>query len=311
MHVNAPYQAVFRCIPSFSLRRSPRRTSSTPVSAPRCRLGLHPEYNLVPIITLGLAVVSLMMGLTGVASAYERIISLSPQITESLYLLKAEKELLAVTTYCKRPKEALLKEKIGSPLRPDIEKLVSLRPDLVLGSREGNPPWIMERLRRLGLQVVYLDRPHGLEGLLQNFLQLSRLVGASDQGKEIVTGVREALSKVKRGVPYKVLWEVDAEPLMAASTASFANDIIRFAGGTNIIDSEFPYPRINREEVILKDPDVIVLMDMGYSVKAEMERWRKYAGGSRYIVMDSYITGSPNPVTFLKAVQNLEAAREQ
>ena len=123
-----------------------------------------------------------------------------------------------------------------------MKRLVSLRPDLVLGSREGNPPWIMERLRRLGLRVVYFDRPHRLEGLLQNFLQLSGLVGASDQGKEIVAGVRAALSKEERGAPYKVLWEVDAEPLMAASTASFASDIVQLAGGTNIIDSELPYP---------------------------------------------------------------------
>ncbi len=258
-----------------------------------------------------LAFLSVTLGFEGTSAAYERIVSLSPQITESLYLLKVERQLLAVTTYCKRPKEAMLKEKIGSPLRPDIEKLVSLRPDLVLGSREGNPPWIMERLRRLGLRVVYFDRPHGLEGLLQNFLQLSGLVGASDQGKEIVARVRGALSKGEQGAPYKVLWEVDAEPLMAASTASFANDIIRLAGGTNIIDSELPYPRINREEVILKAPDVIVLMDMGYSVDAEMERWRKYVGDSRFIVMDSYITGSPNPLTFLRAVQDLEAAREK
>jgi len=258
-----------------------------------------------------LAFLAVTQGFEGTSAAYERIVSLSPQITESLYLLKAEKQLLAVTTYCKRPKEAMLKEKIGSPLRPDIEKLISLQPDLVLGSREGNPPWIMERLRRLGLRVVYFDRPHRLEGLLQNFLQLSRLVGASDQGKEIVAKVREALSKGEQRVPYKVLWEVDAEPLMAASTASFANDIIRLAGGTNIIDSELPYPRINREEVILKSPDVIVLMDMGYSVHAEMKRWRKYVSDSRFVVMDSYITGSPNPVTFLKAVQDLEAAREK
>ncbi|HME45325.1 MAG TPA: helical backbone metal receptor [Syntrophorhabdales bacterium] len=258
-----------------------------------------------------LAFLAVTLGFEGTSAAYERIVSLSPQITESLYLLKAEKQLLAVTTYCKRPKEAMLKEKIGSPLRPDIEKLISLQPDLILGSREGNPPWIMERLRRLGLRVVYFDRPHRLEGLLQNFLQLSSLVGASDQGKEIVAKVREALSKGEQRVPYKVLWEVDAEPLMAASTASFANDIIRLAGGTNIIDSELPYPRINREEVILKAPDVIVLMDMGYSVDAEMKRWRKYVSDSRFVVMDSYITGSPNPVTFLRAMQDLEAAREK
>jgi iron complex transport system substrate-binding protein len=273
--------------------------------------GLIGKLKARTLILVLLASFSVILGCEGVSSAYERIISLSPQITESLYLLRAEKRLLAVTTYCKRPKEATLKEKIGSTLRPDIEKLVSLRPDLVLGSREGNPPWIMERLRRLGLRVVYFDRPHRLEGLLRNFLQLSGLVGASEQGKEIVAGVSAALSKRERVAPYNVLWEVDAEPLMAASTASFASDIVQLAGGTNIIDSELPYPRINREEVILKAPDVIVLMDHGYGVEAEMKRWRKYLRDARFMVMDSYITGSPNPVTFLKAVRDLEATREK
>ncbi len=297
-----------------------------PAKSDRCRPGYSAEGWVVRLnatwyrsaglrrqkrVLVLLAFLSVTLGFEGVSGAYERIVSLSPQITESLYLLKADKQLRAVTTYCKRPKEAVLKEKIGSPLRPDIEKLVSLRPDLVLGSREGNPPWIMERLRRLGLQVVYFDRPHHLDGLLQNFLRLSVLVGAFDRGKEIVATVRGALSKEEQGTPYKVLWQVDAEPLMVASTASFASDIIRLAGGTNIIDSELPYPRINREEVILKAPDVIVLMDMGYSVEAEMKRWQKYLRDARFVVMDSYITGSPNPVTFLKAVRDLEAAREK
>ena len=63
--------------------------------------------------------------------------------------------------------------------------------------------------------------------------------------------------------------------------------------------------------MILKKPDVIVLMDMGYSIETEMKRWRSYLRGARFIVMDAYITGSPNPVTFLKAVKDLEAAREK
>ncbi len=264
--------------------------------------------NTLKYVSAVAACLSLTLGLSGVSCAYERIVSLSPQITESLYLLNREKELVAVTNYCKRPKEAALKEKIGSPLRPDIERIISLQPDLVLGSREGNPPWIMERLKRLDVRVVYFGRPKNAEGLFDNFLELSRLVGASERGEQIVKEVREALGKTDRRSAYKVLWEVEADPLMVASTASFANDIIRLAGGTNVVDTEFPYPRINREEVIIKQPDLIVLMDMGYNTSAEMERWRKYLQRAKFLVMDSYITGSPNPVTFLKAVKELEAA---
>jgi iron complex transport system substrate-binding protein len=253
--------------------------------------------------------VFLSLGFASPSLAYERIVSLSPQITESLFLLHADSELFAVTTYCKRPKEALLKEKIGSPLRPDIEKIVSLKPELVLGSREGNPPWVMARLKRLGLNVVYFDRPQNLSGLLENFLKLSKLLDKSGQAEAIVAEVKGALARMQPGHPYKVLWQVEAEPLMVASTASFANDVIRLAGGRNIVDTELPYPRINVEEAIVRAPDVIVLMDMGYNVETEMKRWRGYLRDVRFVVMDSYVTGSPNPITFLKAVRELEGAR--
>jgi ABC-type Fe3+-hydroxamate transport system substrate-binding protein len=134
----------------------------------------------------------------------------------------------------------------------------------------------MERLKRLGLHVVYFDRPQNLNGLLENFLKLSHLLGRSEQGAAIVAEVKGARSRRQSGHPYNVLWQVEAEPLMVASTASFANDVIRLAGGRNVVDTELPYPRINVEEVIVKAPDVIVLMDMGYNIKAEMKRWRGY-----------------------------------
>ena len=63
--------------------------------------------------------------------------------------------------------------------------------------------------------------------------------------------------------------------------------------------------------MILKAPDVIVLMDHGYGAEAEMQRWRSYLRDAKCVVMDAYITGSPNPVTFLKAVQELEGTREK
>ena len=94
---------------------------------------------------------------------------------------------------------------------------------------------------------------------------------------------------------------------MVASTSSFAGDIIRCAGGINIIESEMPYPRINMEEVIVKRPDVIVLMDMGYNVTMEMERWGKYVENPHFVVMDAYTVGSPTPLSFLEAVERLDA----
>lgn len=240
--------------------------------------------------------------------AYERVISLSPQITESIYLLGAQEQLTGVTSFCKRPKDALAKEKIGTPLRPDIEKIVSMKPDLVLGTREGNPPMAIARLERFGLSVRYFGRPKTLGELLQNFLLLARMLGREDKGHEVLSRVRAALpGYMGVGAP-KVLWQVGAEPLMVASAGSLAGDIIRYAGGENVIGGEAPYPRINMEEVMVRKPDVIVLMDMGYNVGMEMERWRKYLERPNFVVMDAYTVGSPTPLSFLESVERLGKA---
>ena len=240
--------------------------------------------------------------------AYERIISLSPQVTESVYLLDSGSRLIAISEFCKQPEGAAKKERIGTPLRPDIERIVSLKPDLVLGSREGNPPLTMERLRNLGINVHYFARPRDFIGLVENFLELSSMLEKKEEGKMIVDEVERSIKVTGGDIPYKVLWQVGADPLIVASNSSFANDIIRFAGGVNIIRTELPYPRMNVEEVILQRPQVIVLTSMGYHVETEKNRWKSYVKDARFVTLDPYIVGSPTPVSFLQAVKKLREA---
>jgi iron complex transport system substrate-binding protein len=242
------------------------------------------------------------------AHSYDRIISLSPQITESIYLVDAEERLVGITDFCKRPPETKVKEKIGTPLRPDVEKIVSMDPDMVLGSREGNSPFAMVRLERLGIRTHYFDRPRTINDVLDNFLTLSRIVGAEEKGKRIAEVTRRSLRRAETNRATRVLWQVGAEPLIVASQKSFANDIIRLAGGYNIIESELPYPRINIEEVILKSPHVIVLMDMGYNIQTETERWKRYFKSAQFVTMDAYSVGSPTPVSVVDAVNRLAEA---
>jgi ABC-type Fe3+-hydroxamate transport system substrate-binding protein len=180
-----------------------------------------------------------------------------------------------------------------------------LKPDLILGTREGNPPWVIEKFKRLNLEVHYFVRPKTFNNLLNNFLALAHILEKAEQGKNIVSDVENTLGKLKRGVGYRVLWQVGADPLIVASQVSFANDVIRFAGGVNIVETEMPYPRMSMEEVILKKPQLIVLTDMGYNVGMEMKRWKKYMKDIHFVIMDSYIVGSPTPVTFLEAVRKL------
>src|SRR5512137_2625598 len=134
------------------------------------------------------------------------------------------------------------------------------------------------------------------------------MVGKEEIGKRIVEIAHAALPRVKNNKGFSVLWQVGAEPLIVASQNSFANDIILLAGGYNIIESELPYPRINIEEVVLKAPHVIVLMDMGYDVQMEKDRWKRYFRGAQFVTMDAYSVGSPTPTSFVNAVNRLAGA---
>jgi ABC-type hemin transport system substrate-binding protein len=246
-----------------------------------------------------------------VSPAYERIISLSPQVTESVYLLDSGSRLIAISELCKQPDNAAKKERIGTPLRPDIERIVSLKPDLVLGSREGNSPFTMARLKNLGINVHYFSRPRDFAGLMENFLKLSSMLEKTKEGKVITDEVERSVRVTGGNIPCNVLWQVGANPLIVASSSSFANDIIRFAGGVNIIKTELPYPRMNVEEVVLQRPQVIVLTSMGYNVETERTRWKRYINNVRFVSLDPYIVGSPTPVSFLLAVNKLRAAFRQ
>ncbi len=248
---------------------------------------------------------ALLLFLPSAGSTFERVISLSPQITESLFLLGGEERLIAVTTFCSRPERAGLKEKVGTPLRPDIEKIVSLAPDLVLASREGNPPLLAERLKNLGLKVHYYKRPATFREMQDNFLHLAGLIGRHEKGREIIAMVEKALPPAPSTTRQRVFWQVGADPLVGASTASFAGEIVAFAGGTNVIRMDIPYPRLNVEEVVVRRPGVIVLTRMGYPVEQEIARWNRYLPGVTCVVLDAHVVGSPTPVTFLKAVQEL------
>ncbi|MCX8109815.1 MAG: helical backbone metal receptor, partial [Syntrophorhabdaceae bacterium] len=187
----------------------------------------------------------------------------------------------------------------------DIEKIVSLMPDMVFGSQEGNPPWLMDRLKRLGIKTHYFKRPKGFKDLSDNFLALGKMLNREDRAREIIKKAAIALSRQSNYSPFKVLWQVGSDPFIAATDKSFINDIIMYGGGINIIETGIPYSRINIEEVIKKKPDVIVLMDMGYSIDGEINRWRGLLGDCEFLIIDAYVASSPTPLTFVEAVEML------
>jgi iron complex transport system substrate-binding protein len=244
-----------------------------------------------------------------------RIVSLGPTITEKLYLLGAQDELVGVTTYCERPPEARAKEKIGNVTQVNIEKVVELKPDLVLATPLTGPRTV-ERLKHLGIRVTVFKDPNSFTEMNQQFLELGRIVGRGERASEIVGVCGQEVERTRnrvKGLPRpKVFVQIGARPLFTATKHSFLNDFIEFAGGANIAAGA-KTGLYSREEVLWQDPDVIIVVTMGLAAENEKAGWRRFktinaVKHDRIFTMDSYKTCSPTPRTFVEALETMVKA---
>lgn len=248
---------------------------------------------------------------------YRRIISLGPLITENIFLLGAGDDLVGNTFYCQRPQAALNKEKVGSVMELSIEKIVSLRPDLILASNL-TPPQQVAKLEHLGFQVETFRQPSSFTEICAQFLRLGRLLELEEQAEAIVD---QAVLKVQNiqhavaGLPrQKVFLQVGAHPLFSSVRSSFTHDFIELAGGENIAGDQSS-GAIKTEKVIALDPDVIIVAVMGneHGVGAEQKQaWATYtsikaARNGRVHVMDPDLVCSPSPTTFADTLVTIAA----
>jgi len=245
----------------------------------------------------------------------KRIVSLAPSITESLYCLGLGEELIAVTSYCNYPEEAKKKEIIGSLTNPNIEKVFSLSPDLVLAVNGINRSQTIEKLKELGLEVVAFDESNNFDDIAKSFIRLGKLTNREEKAKEIIEGVEAEIKfitqKLKGSPSLKVFWEVGARPLVSVGEKSFANEFIRHSGGINIFANTFVrYPRVSREEVLKKNPEAIVLVTMGDVTEKEKVYWQKFKDlaavrNNRIYIIDADKVCRPTPKSFLVGLQEV------
>ena len=254
-----------------------------------------------------------ILALTGYAGTVypQRIISLVPSITEEIYLLNAEDKLIGNTVYCIRPEGAKKKEKVGTIININLEKIVQLEPDLVLASSL-TAPGAKEKLKGLGIKVVTFRQPKNFSELSRQFLELARLTGRQKEAGKIVGMVRRKANLLKEKAgglrKPKVFIQIGANPLFTANKDSFLNDLIELAGGINIArDVEIGF--YSREEVLKRNPDVIIITAMGIGER-EKENWQKYntlnaVRNNRIYLVDSCKFCSPTPVSFVEMLEDV------
>ena len=222
------------------------------------------------------------------ALAPHRIVSVAPAITEILFALGAGDQIVGVTTYCNYPEAAKAKPKIGGFTTPNLEAILALRPDQVFMMK--NRPDVAQKLRQTGIEVVELEEEN-LAGIYASIQLIAEKIGVPAQGRSLTQSIEKQLHEVAAipagGSRPRVLFVVGRTPgsvsdLIAVGRGSYLNELIALAGAENVFaDAAVLYPQVGMEEVIRRNPDVII--DMGHNEMvtaaqrgAVRQLWKKY-----------------------------------
>jgi cobalamin transport system substrate-binding protein len=247
----------------------------------------------------------------------ERLISLAPSITETIYALGLGDRIVGDTDYCDYPPDARNKPHVGAVLNPNLEKLVALKPDLVLGTPEANRRETADQLEHFGIPL-YGVTAHTLDETLRSIEDLGKVLGQDETARKLVGQLRARIDSVEGRVSSqprpKVLFVVWYRPLITAGPQTFIADVIRRAGGTSISnDLRGDWPRLSLEEVLHRDPDVILFpktesFSPGLEEFARLPGWkdlRAVRNHQMYFISETIMRPSPRLVDALEEVAKI------
>lgn len=236
----------------------------------------------------------------------ERIIALSPSLTEILFALGLGEKVVGVTRWSDMPAEACRLPKVGAYISPNLEMIASLTPDLVLANREGNPPWVVDKLSRAGI-AVFVTRPDTPLALPASIRRLGAVCGAPDAGERLAAKLETEFAGVQRAVagtaPVHCLLLVGSKPVVAAGEKSFHGRLLGLAGGDNAAAGvTVTWPRLSMEYVVETRPELIIIstMERGSNARKIIEYWRSVPGlgvgeGCRIETVPSDLLDRPGP----------------
>lgn len=194
----------------------------------------------------------------------QRIISLSPSNTEILFALGLGDRVVGVTNVCNYPPEAKEKEKIGGYSNPSLEKIINLKPDLILATF-GNPGKLIDQLKKFDLPVVGLN-PKTIEEIFGSIELVGKITDKEEKALELVENLRGRTEKVLAKTEKltqeqrpRVLYVVWYKPLWTAGSGTFIDELIQKAGGINIAGDLSGWPKMSLEAVIEKNPEIIIV----------------------------------------------------
>ena len=219
-----------------------------------------------------------------VPQTIHRVVSLAPSITETLYALSVQDELVGDTDYCDYPPDAQRKPKVGGAINPSLEAIAALHPDLVLVTKALNRLDTVRALATLNIPSYATD-PHTVAEILSSTQHLADLLGVHDSGAAITSDLQQRLEstqqRLSRFPSRRVLFVVWPQPLISIGKKTFIADALVYAGATSIIDSSQDWPQVSLEEVVHQQPEFLVFAEShsseappGVDSLANLPGWR-------------------------------------
>jgi ABC-type Fe3+-hydroxamate transport system substrate-binding protein len=204
-----------------------------------------------------------------------RVICLMPTVTDTAFALGAEDDVVAISDYTKYPAAALKKPSVGDLIKPSIEVILSLHPDLVIGMQPKGPMEITDQLERAGIPI-FLVSPHGLAGILHSVGTIGMALNRAQQADVLVQSLQQRIDAVKTRTknlpPPRVFMPIWYDPITTIGKSAFITEIIAAAGGRSVTD-DLPteWPQISMEVVLERAPDALLLVRGGKTTLKVLE----------------------------------------
>lgn len=240
-----------------------------------------------------------------VPARIERVISLAPNLTETIYAVGAGDRLVGNTTFCNYPAEAKNVTKVGDTMQPDIERVLALKPQLVLVSTASQLQAFTRQLDEHGIAVFVTD-PHDLAGVMKSIRTVGELLNQSTTANDLLIWLQSRIDHVERSVEKRprvsVFFQLSGQPLYTAGRQSFVTDLIERAGGHSVTaDLNEAWPKLSDETALASQPEAIVMLSgeaMGASANkgvASALRNSPAAKAGRVFVIDGDLLTRPGP----------------
>jgi len=231
-------------------------------------------------VTYGALLMSIALAIPRLASCADRIVSLVPSVTETLFALGVGNEVVGVSSYDNYPPAVVKLPKVGSFLTPNLEAIAALRPTLVIGRGISSNQRELHAMRAMGYEVLTVE-DDSLAQIEDSIRTIGARVGKSAQSHEVIASIEAKVTDVRTHVgsfpERRTLMLVGHQPIVAVGPGTFLDDLLKIARAENIADAaRQQWPQLSMEFIVAMRPEIIFDGQMGTDARTSSRFWKAY-----------------------------------